>query len=348
VLIFYRRILGTSPEYTQLTSMDRGLLFAVSVALSYASYRWVEQPVRKRQFGGTRRSLFAGAVAASLALLVFGATGVAWDGFPARVDAKVAAIAKFSTYRFGVSYERGRCFLDRPQTFGDLKSECLQMAPSQPNLLVWGDSVAAHYIYGLRKLAPQFDLNILHATSSACAPLFDLDHPGRPNCRAFNDGIRAFIEKNAPDGVALSAVWNVEIAEFGYAKVIEHLRQTMAEIAKHGVQVFVLGPPIQYIDRLPYILSQYAVTGLDRFDTRKFIDPKLSELDGRLSNELLGMEHVHYISVLDAVCDQRKCPFLLDGLVPMQWDKHHLTNEGSVLVAERLLPAVTQVLKSGR
>jgi hypothetical protein len=104
------------------------------------------------------------------------------------------------------------------------------------------------------------------------------------------------------------------------------------------VQVSLLGPPIQYVDRLPYILSQYAMTGLERFDSRKFIDPKLFEFDAFMKRQFGAMAGVHYLSVLDTVCEQGKCPVLIDGSIPVQWDMHHLTAEGSVLVAEKLLP----------
>jgi lysophospholipase L1-like esterase len=97
---------------------------------------------------------------------------------------------------------------------------------------------------------------------------------------------------------------------------------------------------------LPYILSQYAITGLDRFEPRKFINHKLFDLDARIRKEFAGVAGVHYVSVLDSICGQGRCLYLLDGSVPMQWDNHHLTKEGSVLVAEKLLPVIAASLDS--
>jgi hypothetical protein len=49
-------------------------------------------------------------------------------------------------------------------------------------------------------------------------------------------------------------------------------------------------------------------------------------------------EGFHYISVINAVCPKRQCALTTDGGVPLAWDHAHLTAEGSVYVAARLVP----------
>jgi peptidoglycan/LPS O-acetylase OafA/YrhL len=347
VLIFYRRMLGTSPEYTRLNAYDKTALFAVSIALAYASYRFIEQPIRLRTLAQTRRSLFTGAAIASLGLLTIGGAGITMDGFPGRVDQRIAAIANFSKYRITELYESNRCFLSGRQKFSDLNPDCMKTEPNAKNLLVWGDSAAAHYIHGFRTVAPR-GLKISHASYSACFPLYDFDRPNRPNCRAFNDGVRSFIETNKPDAVVLSAVWNVGMRELGTAVILERLRETVTRLTSQHIHIILLGPPIQYVDRLPYILSRYAMNGLDRFDSLKFINPEFSEIDALLRHEFGGLERVRYVSVRDAICKEGRCPAVLDGYIPMQWDVHHLTAEGSVLAAQKLMPEILRSLDLGR
>lgn len=343
VAVFYRRMQGISADYVQFTKYDKVALFAVSIALACASYRFIEQPIRLRTITRTRRSLFAGAAVASLVLLVIGTMGIVFDGFPGRVDPRIAAIANFSNYRVTELYESNRCFLSPRQTFSDLNADCMRIEPGGKNLLVWGDSAAAHYIHGFRTLAPQ-GLKISHASYSACFPLYDFDRPNRPHCRAFNDGVRSFIENSRPDAVLLSAVWNVGIEELGAAAILERLRDTVTRLAGQQIQVILLGPPIRYIDRLPYILSHYATTDLERFDSQKFIDPTVAETDALLRREFGSLHGVRYISVLESICERKSCPAVLDGYIPMQWDMHHLTAEGSILAAKKLMPELVRIL----
>ena len=345
VLVFYRRMLGTSVEYTRLTSIDKLAMFAASVALAYLSYRVVEQPVRRRVVGSSRRSLFARAALASLALLIFGAAGVLQEGFPGRVDPKVAAIARYATYRVAESYQVGQCFLRENQTFTDIKPDCLRPVAGAKNVLLWGDSVAAHYIYGLRTLAPKFGIHFLHATASACPPIAGFTHPGRPNCRAFNDGVVSFIKTQHPDAVVMGATWNVLTREFGYDAIMGPLQKTVSAIVAQGIPVVVLGPPIEFVDNLPYILTQFAIGGLDHFEAAKFLEPEIFAIDRRMQKDFSGITGVRYVSVLGTAC-KPKCPAVLEGRIPLTWDKHHLTDEGSLLLAGELLPQINAALGS--
>jgi hypothetical protein len=340
LFVFYQRFLGPLPGPTELTRTETLLLFAAAVLISYVSYRCVEQPIRNRTFAGTRRLLFGMAGAASAILLAVGIAGTASRGFPMRVDPQIAAIAEYSRYPIDELYERGTCFLFREQTFGDLKGNCVTLAPGAKNLLVWGDSVAAHYVYGLREQAAQSGLHVLHASSSACPPIFDFDRPNRPNCRAFNEGIRSLIAARRPDAVILSAAWTVLIDEFGYDAILASLRRTVLEIARHGVPVILMGPAIQYTDRLPYILAHFALSGLDRFDSSKFVDRRIFGIDLRMKNDLADLKQLTFVSVLGAVCSDNECPAVIDGMIPMQWDFHHLTKQGSRFVASRIFPTI--------
>jgi hypothetical protein len=277
--------------------------------------------------------------ALSVLLIAFGAAGTLNRGFPQRLDPTVAAMAGYSDYPIDDIYERRICFLDPEQTFADLRlGECVKSALGAKSFLVWGDSVAAHSVHGLRQAAAGSGIAVSHATASACPPVFDLEQPNRHHCRGFNDGIRTLIQSRL-----MSAGWPAYIDDPAYEDFMGRLRMTVIEISNIGVDVILIGPPIRYRDPLPHILSRFAVSGLEHFHSSQFVIGRGFELDARMKAEFSNMPRVHYLSVLGWVCQQRSCPALIDG-VPMQWDHHHLTAPGSELVARKLFPAIATVL----
>lgn len=344
VLIFYRKINGFSADVTRLNEFELALMFAVTVTISVASYRYIERPIRSRTVAADRRFLFAATAGVSVVLIAFGAAGTLNEGFPQRVDPTVAAMAAYSDYPVDDIYERRICFLDPEQTFSDLRlGECVKAAPGAKNILVWGDSVAAHSVHGLKQVAADSGIALSRVTASACPPVFDLEQPGRQHCRSFNDGVRTLIGSQRPDAVVIAAGWPAYINRVGYEEFVGQLRKTAIEISNIGVQVILIGPPIIYRDRLPRILSQFAVSGLENFHSARFVVGRGFQIDARMSADFSNMPRVHYLSVLRSVCQDRSCPAVIDG-VPVQWDHTHLTTPGSELVARKLFPAIATVL----
>jgi SGNH domain (fused to AT3 domains) len=47
-----------------------------------------------------------------------------------------------------------------------------------------------------------------------------------------------------------------------------------------------------------------------------------------------------YISVVDAICPAQRCPLTIDDGIPLAWDHAHLTAEGSVYVAAKLMTMI--------
>jgi hypothetical protein len=62
-----------------------------------------------------------------------------------------------------------------------------------------------------------------------------------------------------------------------------------------------------------------------------------------MQKEFSDVTGVHYVSVRRALCNP-KCPAVLEGHVPLTWDIHHLTREGSLVAAEKLLPKIKEVV----
>jgi SGNH domain (fused to AT3 domains) len=54
--------------------------------------------------------------------------------------------------------------------------------------------------------------------------------------------------------------------------------------------------------------------------------------------------NVQFVSVLDAICNNRDCPLTIDAETPIIWDTIHLTPEGSTYVLQKLKPALDAFL----
>src|SRR5262249_49506739 len=104
-----------------------------------------------------------------------------------------------------------------------------------------------------------------------------------------------------------------------------------------GISVVLLGPPVQFMSRLPPMLVR---AHLRRIDPRPvdFVLPGIFSLDQMMKAALPAHDKFSYVSVLDAVCPLRQCPITLDGGIPLAWDHAHLTEQGSVYVVRKLLP----------
>jgi len=346
IIMLYRNFLGTSPEFTRFTSLQKLVLFTAMVIVAYASFRLIEQPIRRRSIFPTRATLFAATGAVSGVIAALGGTSVIFRGFPGRVDPQVAAIANYLHYEPGPLYGHRTCFLDVAQDESDLKSECTSIEPRKRNIIIWGDSVAAHYVYGFQAIAEGAGVHILQATMSSCPPVLAFAPSNNPNCEAFNRGVRSIIEERRPDAVVISGYWNGLRDSVGRAGLVSYLRATLEDLAATGIPVFVLGPSIQYKDSLPYLLAHFATSDLGRFDARKYLNKDIFEVDAQIKAGIAGIPGVTFVSILDNICERDLCPLFANGVVPMQWDYLHLTADGSVFVVRKLAPFILPKIHS--
>src|SRR5688500_20342087 len=85
-------VFGTYVAMRELNAAETAIVFGASIVLSAWSWRFVEQPVRRRDFSHRLKPLFAGAFAASAAFVAIGATIDGTEGLPARLPQSATAI----------------------------------------------------------------------------------------------------------------------------------------------------------------------------------------------------------------------------------------------------------------
>ncbi|SHL64906.1 Peptidoglycan/LPS O-acetylase OafA/YrhL, contains acyltransferase and SGNH-hydrolase domains [Bradyrhizobium lablabi] len=315
-----------------LGATDKVALFALTVLISSLSWRFVEQPFRLKGLAPTRGFMFRIAGLATLVLLAGSALGIVASQRPSEADRVALQLESFNAYDYQPLYRFGSCFAPAS---GVLDEVCLAFAPDKTNLLLWGDSLAAHYFHGLGKTTDPRLTKTLQATQAACMPTFNAAAQGNAWCRGFAGQMDAFFADHKPALVILSADWLEYSRPPRFDGMIADLKQTIAKLNERGVPVVLLGPAVQFRSRLPSMLMR---AHLRQVDARPddFVLPEIFDLDRNMKAALPAHEGFSYISVVDVICPARQCPLTLDGGIPLAWDHAHLTAEGSVYVVSRL------------
>jgi peptidoglycan/LPS O-acetylase OafA/YrhL len=317
-----------------LDATDKLVLFALTVAISYVSWRAIEQPFRDRTLAPTRTAAFRIAGVASVALLATSAFGLAVSRTPSEADQVALRLETYDTYEYGPLFRAGVCFSPPNGAFGDA---CLSLAQGKANWLLWGDSFAAHYYSGLRRLTEAREVNLLQATQPACMPTLNASAQRDVSCRSLAEQMETFFSAHGVDLVVMAGDW----LEYGrgarFDGMIADLKRTIAALNERGIAIALLGPAVQFKARLPAMLMRaHLRKAVPRADD--FVLPDIFVLDQRMRAALPRGEKFSFVSVVDAVCPARQCPFTLAGDIPLAWDHAHLTAEGSAYVMGKVAP----------
>lgn len=320
---------------------ETAALFVFATAISYVSYRFVEQPLRTRALISSRRIAFGVAGCSSLVLLAASLIAAGAGNVPGK-DPRMAQLEAYDHYAYQLVYRFGSCFVGSWAAYDD--KACLTPAPDKINVLLWGDSLAAHYDYGLRAALDPNRVNLMQATAESCIPA--LPPLARPLCHAQSERVAALLKANKPDLVILSADWMGYARGMGVNAMLGILRGTIAELRGAGVKVAVIGLSIQFRSRLPSMLLRAEGRHLDPLPLGELLVPFIFDADSHFKASLANEAGVSFVSVLDNVCPAQKCPAMLPDGVPLAWDHAHLTAEGSVYVAGKIAPQLDLPLKA--
>ncbi|MDV7141162.1 acyltransferase family protein [Tropicimonas sp. TH_r6] len=240
------------------------LAVLLSFLLAGGSYRFIEQPFRRRPPRGLSRPVIFSFSAASLGLTAgLGVLFALSDGAPGRLPDEVRAIAAAAR---DTAPRRAACF-DRMPDAG----LCSLGEPGQgrADFLLWGDSHALSLMPGLDVAARRAGLSGLFVGQSACLPVPGLRRvPEDPKCTALNRAVLAFLEgRDDLPLVILAGRWTLSVegtrfgeeagtdvrlarladrtraAPLGNADLVETaLGETIADLRDESRRVLILGP----------------------------------------------------------------------------------------------------------
>jgi hypothetical protein len=204
-----------------------------------------------------------------------------------------------------------------------LEESCLARDPERPDMLLFGDSHAAHLLSAFRQNFP--DVHFAQANAAGCKPL--LDPEGTARCVGlFNYVFDEVMPQGQFDGVIVSARWTPEH--------LAALPETVDYLSRYANHVIVLGPTIEYKLPLPRLLATQAEPGtppdLESFDRYE----QLAELDSAM-RDAVG-DKATYVSILGALCPEGECTPLTPSGEPIAYDYGHFTLSGADFVLDLL------------
>jgi peptidoglycan/LPS O-acetylase OafA/YrhL len=319
IIVFFKYLYGY-----RLSTVHSVLLVIASVAAATLSWRFVEIPFRKRSGSVPRLAVFGVPAGVGLCALLIGALFFGSSGFADRLPGDVRAILSVDDYPISEPFREAVCFLntraDRIDFFD--AATCLKGDDHKPNVILVGDSHAAHFWKALSIVFA--DKNISQVTASGCHPL--IDSRGAARCtqlmHLFFDSI---LVKNHPDAVVLSAEW--DIAD------LESLVRTVDYAKRYAAKVYVFGPIVQYEARLPDLLARTVLSDRQDLPSRSQLSEQKAT-DALFRDRLVG-DNVVYVSVYQTICPKDVCQLYTAPNTPIQFDESHLTVEGAKLLAQR-------------
>jgi peptidoglycan/LPS O-acetylase OafA/YrhL len=308
---------------TVLNGWEILALVALSALLSLLSWRCVETPFRRVRVRAL--PVFGLSAAACGAVVVAAVLVLGSRGLPGRFSPQTDRYAGYLSYNPDTYFRNGTCFISNRFRYRDFPpATCLAISATKRNVLLMGDSHAAHLYYGLQHLMP--GINVLQATSSGCLPI--VDPAGTESCRLLMRFIYGdFLPSHRVDLIVLSDYW----APADLAR----LAPTLDWAAAQGLPVAILGPVPIYDHALPLLLAESQHWGEPDLVQHHAL-PGREPLDDAL-RQLAKAHGVSYGSPYRVLCPGGRCASLTPDDTPVQFDYGHLTREGSLMVARGLI-----------
>jgi peptidoglycan/LPS O-acetylase OafA/YrhL len=313
-------------------------LAALSLAMAYFSWRYVEKPFRNGQASilPTRRAVFAVSGLISAVFVTGGVAGHAMDGFALRSKGEINLknLDERLIANRGLSTDCEDKFNSSPKCY----------TSKNPNVLLWGDSYAMHLAQGLIASDPKIKLQ--QHTKSQCAPVLSIAQfdPGEGlarqwgrNCIAFNDSVLEWLKNhNGVEIVILSSPFSGvtsrqivtrdgQIYKAGSTTPVRNaLIETADKIRALGARVIIVSPtPSSGRDN-----GLCAVRALFVGEMAQICNFPLNVNSSPFSLLKSVNEHIPIYWLPDVMCNRGICN-ATHGDIFLYRDRGHLSKEGS-------------------
>lgn len=331
-------------SFARITESDtpslplRAALVLLAFPLAWATYRWIETPIRTTPAG--RRQVFA-----LLALMALcGGAGylvIQTGGIESRRVNSFAYAADAAINAFGdrlaadpdlIEHLRldrqdairaPYCHLNKQgQTFAEYRETmdpCLRMASDKPNVLVVGDSHGGE-LYAALQHALGDRYHFQQATGAGCTP--DVSYAGKPGdrCHELLRFVVTFTAERRPQAVVLAGVWR--------ENQFDRLGELIAELKASGTAVHITSPPASLTADANKIIRRGSLGRTQAQLSERFFDRATEERARRLQAFTLA-NGAKYLDRMGIQCPEpRRCRLLAQDGSLLIWDYGHLVRAG--------------------
>jgi len=256
-------------------------------------------------------------------------------------------LQKYAAYD-NSSTQIGRCFVDTALAFDGFAEPCYHGAGRKSEILLLGDSHAAHLYPGLAEVLRGSPVDLLQLNASRCPPLVGAQRGLPESCRQANEFAFHVARERHPWLVILDAEWPSYSSQPDFAPSVAG---TIRTLLREGVEhVVVIGPVPDWSPALRDVLEkQFLRVGSPLPPrTRKGLDPNVFEVNDRVRRNATEAG-ARFISLTDRVCDATGCltfvgPNVSSDLIV--YDTDHLTTAGARYIARSIVaPALVDLLR---
>jgi peptidoglycan/LPS O-acetylase OafA/YrhL len=334
--------LARNRSLRDLSRTETWAIIAVSILLSYFTWRYIERPFRDRT-RVTRAQVFRFAAISCALFLFIGAIGIGTQGalWNSKNLATIQTLDDRLSINTGLNAACENRFTDVPQC----------RTSDDPEVLLWGDSFAMHLMDGL--VASNPGIKIRQATVSQCGPVFDI----APNlygakwtrdCLATNDSVRNLLRSSRTIRyVVLSSPFSQYLSngalvmnrngteEKGDAVFSSYFEKTLVEIRKDGMVPIIFSPTPRSgfnngrcLEKAVYFKEDIHKCDFSLQEANQRQLPVIEAL-----NRISGIARVIWLS--NEMCTGDECRSSENGTFIYR-DSNHLSHEGSELLGRRM------------
>ncbi len=326
------------------------LLFSLIMAV--LSYRFIEQPFRKKSNLLSRNRVLLASTTALIIGVALGSVPVVTSGMPGRWQEnslQVLTSHHLTNWQHDLACRNFRTPLleiGEACVVGDSETEF--------DFIVWGDSHAAATKVGFARYAKETDTSGLIISLNGCAPLLGWNNRSLPawrSCIIHNRNVLKYLMSVDVKPIILVSRWTSErdyvhffngesvpilerlvrgLSEGSLKKSVE---RTVAELEKQEKRVFWLKTVPGQRFHVPSAMAKSIEWDQILPSVRK--REEYAEIHSRIDEIFDAFPEISSIPVIDTFCDGEVCAAQKDGIA-LYFDDHHLSNFGSNLLTRAL------------
>ncbi len=364
ILVFCRQYFATLDLGRTVTVVA----LLLSVALSWLTWLFVEQPARRSPLVSPKRAFSAAGIAATLTFALAGSV-IMLGGIPLRLSSGMAALADAA---HDIDPRDAHCSAISAKSIeADKLCRIGNASAVSPTFVLWGDSHANAEMPGVDDAAKRAGITGVIATDPGCPPLIGLEvtFPGqKQQCRKVNTQVLDYIRRTSTiDTVILAGRWAIyaegtaygpesmlpitlrdstkgSVSRNDYFNLFRHaLEKTVLSLQKAGKRVVLVGPvpevgwnvpkwlAIENIAHSPHRIAPRYAAFLERQE------PVLREL-----SDLKGHRGVAIVYPHRVLCGRENCEIIKDGH-PLYIDDDHLSVHGAMRISSIFDPVMAAI-----
>lgn len=289
----------------------------LSFVLAVLSWRFVEEPFRRKNV--PTRLLLAAAGTVTAALVATAVLLTTSSGWPQRFSERGAEIAASIDYPIESVLRSGTCFIHHhSQSFDE--DACLAPDDERPSVLLLGDSHAAHLAPGLIANFPGSAIS--QVSAAGCRPVIGAAAGDYPFCaRMMGWAFARYIPDTEPDLIILAGRWE--------ESDLPALRATLAKLGADGRDVLLVGPAAEWAHFVPKLLALSVERDAGTRLPNSMRAQRPYALDPVMAKIAAG-QGVDYVSLLKIQCEPA-CLYFGPDNAPLIIDHDHFTHQASAL-----------------